>query len=178
MFDYIYGVLHSPKYREQYRDFLKVDFPRVPYPANPAAFQHLAAYGHRLRELHLMHDVPMEVRSPGRTQEEQVVAHGAAWRPHLLDTTFPVEGDGLVEQVRWENDRVYINGTQYFDHVPQTAWSFYIGGYQPAQKWLKDRKGRTLSFDDLTHYAHIIHILLKTDRLMQEIDHLPTATNI
>lgn len=178
VFDYIYGVLHSPKYREQYRDFLKVDFPRVPYPANPAAFQHFAAYGHRLRELHLMHDVPMEVRSPGRTQEEQVVAHGAAWRPHLLDTTFPVEGDGLVEQVRWENDRVYINGTQYFDHVPQTAWSFYIGGYQPAQKWLKDRKGRTLSFDDLTHYAHIIHILLETDRLMQEIDHLPTSTNI
>ena len=69
--------------------------------------------------------------------------------------------------------RVYINATQYFANVPRTAWEFYIGGYQPAQKWLKDRKGRTLSFDDISHYAKIISVLTETARLMTEIDNTP-----
>ncbi|NLZ73316.1 MAG: hypothetical protein GX905_05800, partial [Bacteroidales bacterium] len=66
--------------------------------------------------------------------------------------------------------RVWINDEQYFENVPLIAWEFYIGGYQPAQKWLKDRIGRTLSFDDLSHYQNIIHALVETDRLMKEID--------
>jgi len=65
---------------------------------------------------------------------------------------------------------VYINDTQYFDGVPQLAWEFYIGGYQPAQKWLKDRKGRTLSYEDILHYQQIIKAMVETDRLMTEID--------
>ena len=69
--------------------------------------------------------------------------------------------------------RVYINVTQYFANVPRTAWEFYIGGYQPAQKWLKDRKGRTLSFDDISHYGKIISVLTETARLMTEIDNTP-----
>ncbi|WP_237587008.1 type ISP restriction/modification enzyme [Pontibacter russatus] len=82
----------------------------------------------------------------------------------------------LVEQVSiptehlYEHGNVYINDTQYFANVPQTAWEFYIGGYQPAQKWLKDRKGRELSFDDILHYQKIIVALAETDRLMNEID--------
>ncbi len=75
-----------------------------------------------------------------------------------------------TEQIRYADGRVYINATQYFDHVPETAWQFYIGGYQPAQKWLKDRKTRTLSFDDIAHYQTIIRVLLETHRLMGEID--------
>ena len=68
--------------------------------------------------------------------------------------------------------RVYINDTQYFANVPETAWSFYIGGYQPAQKWLKDRKDRTLEFDDILHYQKMIVALSETDRLMKEIDEI------
>ena len=76
----------------------------------------------------------------------------------------------LVDKITYNDGRVYINGEQYFDNVPLTAWEFYIGGYQPAQKWLKDRKGRNLSFDDIEHYRQIIAILMETDRLMKEID--------
>ncbi len=148
VFDYIYGVLHSPRYREQYKEFLKVDFPRIPYPESGEQFTHFMSFGHLLRELHLMHTLPD--------------------MPDIA--TFPIEGDCVVEQPHYTDGRVYINATQYFDNVPDTAWQFYIGGYQPAQKWLKDRKTRTLSFDDLAHYTHIIRVLLETDRLMREID--------
>lgn len=72
--------------------------------------------------------------------------------------------------MRWEQNRVYINGEQYFEGVPESAWNFYIGGYQPAQKWLKDRKGMTLDFEDVRHYQRIIYVLLQTERIMQEID--------
>ena len=72
--------------------------------------------------------------------------------------------------MRYDNGKVWINNDQYFDNVPQVAWEFYIGGYQPAQKWLKDRKGRVLGFDDVRHYQKIIVALVKTDRLMKEID--------
>jgi hypothetical protein len=148
VFDYIYGVLHSPRYRKYYREFLKVDFPRIPYPENAAQFGHFVSYGNRLRQLHLLHSLP----------DMPSVA------------TFPMSGTCTVEQPRYAAGRVYINATQYFDHVPEAAWQFYIGGYQPAQKWLKDRKGRTLSFDDIAHYQKIIRVLLETDKLMGEID--------
>ena len=146
IFDYIYGVLHSPHYRAKYKEFLKVDFPRIPYPKNADEFEHYRACGNALRELHLMHNVP---ESPVR---------------------FDIEGSGEVEQITYTNNRVYINKEQFFDHVPETAWNFYIGGYQPAQKWLKDRKGRKLSYDDIQHYRQIISVLLETDRIMKQID--------
>ena len=144
LFDYIYGVLHSPSYREKYKEFLKIDFPRVPYPTDAAEFDKFASIGHDLRELHLMHNVK--------------VGDEAA---------FNIEGTNIVEKVTYQDSRVYINETQYFDNVPELAWNFFIGGYQPAQKWLKDRKGRELSFDDIDHYQKIIAVLLETDRLMK-----------
>lgn len=155
IFDYIYGVLHSPAYRAKYKEFLKVDFPRIPYPKDKTEFEHFRSFGNQLRELHLMHNVP-----------ESIVE-------------FPESGSMIVDYAKWDtgwntddgySGRVYINDTQYFDGVPTTAWNFYIGGYQPAQKWLKDRKGRTLSFDDIEHYRKIISVLIETDRLMKEID--------
>ena len=85
------------------------------------------------------------------------------------EVMFPVAGDCIVEKVVYDKERVYINKTQYFDNVPQVAWNFYIGGYQPAQKYLKDRKGRTLSVDEVKHYEKIITILLETYKIMQEI---------
>ncbi len=148
LFDYIYAVLHSPTYRETYKEFLKIDFPRVPYPKDAATFWALVALGGELRLLHLM-------ESP-------------ALNKYL--TQYPADGDNVVGKIRYENGHVYINGAQHFANVPPTAWEFYIGGYQPAQKWLKDRKGRALDFEDILHYQKIIVALVETDRVMKEID--------
>lgn len=82
---------------------------------------------------------------------------------------FPIAGSNRVDGLRSATDKVYINDTQYFDNVPETAWNFFIGGYQPAQKWLKDRKGRTLSDSDAQHYQSIITALLETSRLMSDL---------
>jgi hypothetical protein len=129
---------------------LKIDFPRVPYPKDAPTFWSLVEKGGAIRALHLL-------ESP------------------LLDTfitTYPESGTNQVGKVRYDNGKVYINETQYFDKVPQIAWEFYIGGYQPAQKWLKDRKDRVLTFEDILHYQKIIIALTETDRLMKEIDGL------
>lgn len=97
---------------------------------------------------------------------------------HLLEsplieryiTQYPEDGNNTVEKVKYEEGKVWINSAQYFENVPDTAWNFYIGGYQPAQKWLKDRKDRMLSYEDIFHYQKIIVALTETDRLMKEID--------
>ena len=86
--------------------------------------------------------------------------------------SFPVVGTSQVDCYRWQDNRVYINEEQYFEGVPESAWNFYIGGYQPAQKWLKDRKGRTLNFEDVKHYQGIIYVLQQTGKIMDEIDGL------
>jgi len=146
--DYIYAVLHSPTYRAKYKEFLKIDFPRVPYPENAEQFWALVKLGGELRQLHLLESLKV----------------------NDYITQYPVAGDNVVDKPKYEAGRVYINDTQYFDNVPEVAWNFYIGGYQPAQKWLKDRKGRTLSFDDILHYQRIIIALHETERVMEEVD--------
>lgn len=146
--DYIYTVLHSPSYREKYKEFLKIDFPRVPYPKDNKTFWKLVEKGKELRLLHLMESPKLQ----------------------KLITTFPESGSNIIEKVKYENGNVYINETQYFGNVPEIAWNFYIGGYQPAQKWLKDRKGRTLTNQDLEHYQKIIVALVETNGIMKEID--------
>ncbi len=146
--DYIYAVLHSPTYREKYKEFLKIDFPRVPYPKDKETFWHLVKLGGEIRQIHLL-ESPIVVK---------------------YITQYPIDGNNVVVKPKYQDGKVYINDTQYFDNVPQVAWEFYIGGYQPAQKWLKDRKGRALEFDDILHYQKIIVALSETDRLMKEID--------
>ena len=97
---------------------------------------------------------------------------------HLLEspkvnefvTSYPVGGTDIVEKITYKNGNVYINAEQYFGDVPEVAWNFYIGGYQPAQKWLKDRKGRTLLNADIEHYQKIIVALTETARIMRQID--------
>ena len=153
IFDYIYAVLHTPEYRERYREFLKVDFPRIPYPTNADTFKKLAKIGGELRETHLM-------KASLSTSGRKSLAN------------FPIDGNRLVEDVRFVNGKVYINDEQYFDHVPEEAWGMFIGGYQPAQKWLKDRKGRTLTLDDIEHYQAIIPALMRTRALMQKLSTL------
>ena len=147
IFDYIYASLHSPSYREKYKEFLKTDFPRVPRPQSWAEFWRKAELGGQLRQLHLM-------KAP------QIDDY---------DTTYPETGDNVVEKVVRDGNRVFINKSQYFGNIPDLAWNFYIGGYQPAQKWLKDRRGRVLTANDIDHYQRIIKILLETDKIMKDI---------
>jgi hypothetical protein len=84
--------------------------------------------------------------------------------------TYPKEGSNEVEKPKYDTGKVYINDTQYFDNVPLEAWEFYIGGYQPALKWLKDRKGRTLGYEDIIHYQRIIRVLKETGEVMKVLD--------
>ena len=159
--DYIYAVLHSLSYREKYKEFLKIDFPRVPYPKDQDTFWRLVKLGGEIRQIHLL-------ESP--TVEQYI-------------TQYPIAGDNLVSRKMSKNSpgyvpnnethgKVYINDEQYFDNVPLVAWEFYIGGYQPAQKWLKDRNGRKLEWEDIAHYQKIIVALSETDRIMKEIDEI------
>ena len=146
-FYYRYGVLHCPAYRATYAEFLKIDLPRIPWPATPDEFWDISAKGQTLRKLHLMDPATI----------------GPAPYP------FKGEGGGTVEKPRFEDGKVWINQTQYFDAAPAVSWGFYIGAYQSAQKWLKDRKGRALSFEDVRHYQRVLKILSETDRIMQTI---------
>lgn len=148
LLDYIYAVLHSPTYREKYKEFLKIDFPRVPVPPDNVKFWKLVKLGGELRQIHLL-------ESP--TVEKYI-------------TQYPEDGDNIVTKPMYKNGNVYINDEQHFANVPEVAWNFYIGGYQPAQKWLKDRKGRELNYDDILHYQKMVAALNDTDRIMKEID--------
>lgn len=148
IFDYVYAVLHSSRYRDIFKDFLKSELPRVPYPTDKDQYHRLVALGAELRKLHLL--------------------EGAQnWERRI---TFPVPGENIVEAIRYDQGKVLINDTQYFGGVSELAWNFFIGGYQPAQKWLKDRRGRKLDYKDILHYGHIIYALEETDRIMKEID--------
>jgi len=161
VFHYAYAVFHAPAYRQRYAEFLKIDFPRLPLPANSAYFQSMAAFGARLVDLHLL--------------------RGAAFTGRA-SVKFPVDGDGTVsdsypkylEPTADKAGRIYINKTQYFEGVPANVWKFHVGGYQVAEKWLKDRRGRVLSTDDVTHYQRIITALGATITLMREIDQVYT----
>lgn len=148
--DYIYAVLHSSSYREKYKEFLKIDFPRIPYPKDAEIFKKLVVLGKELRELHLL-------ESP---------------KINNFITTFPEAGNDVVDvkYPKYKDDKVYINKKQYFGGVSEIVWNFYIGGYKPAQKWLKDRQGRKLSNEDVEHYQKIIMVLVETDRIMNEIN--------
>ncbi|MBL1321444.1 MAG: N-6 DNA methylase [Methylophaga sp.] len=158
LIDYIYAILHSPNYRNTYKDFLKSDFPRVPYPKIDSFWQ-LVKLGGELRQLHLL--------------DSELLSNSLATYPEAGDNVISrkITKDSLgYEPIDDQQGKVWINDEQYFDQVPLLAWEFYIGGYQPAQKWLKDRRDRTLNIDDIRHYLNIITALVETDRLMKEID--------
>ena len=151
VFYYIYAILYSPGYRTRYAEFLKRDFPRVPLTSNNDLFLQLAAYGEELVALHLM-------KSPNLSN---------------LITQFEENGNRVVDagHPKYVDGKVIINKRgDGFAGVPEEVWNFYVGGYQVCQKWLKDRKGRTLSEDDIIHYQCIVVALQETIRLMQQID--------
>jgi predicted helicase len=153
VFNYIFAILYSPTYRKRYTEFLKGGFPRLPLTSNQDLFRKLCDLGNELVELHLM-----------EKQGDSI-------------TSYPISDEHLVENVRYtepgqgaKKGRVWINKTQYFEGIPPEIWNFHIGGYQVCQKWLKDRKGRQLSSDDIKHYQEIVSALSETIRLMAEID--------
>jgi predicted helicase len=152
-------VLHSPTYREKYKEFLKIDFPRVPYPKDQDTFWQLVQLGGELRQIHLLESPTVGKYITGYPED----GNNVVTKPNF-------EKQPLTEALEVTVGHVYINDTQYFSNVPEVAWNFYIGGYQPAQKWLKDRKDRELSYEDILHYQKIIVALTETDRLMKEID--------
>jgi len=161
LLDYIYAMLHSPTYIEVYKEFLKIDFPRVPYPEDPVLFWKLAKLGGKLRQIHLMeHPVVNEFI----TIYPKAGSNEITRRISKNDPGFVPEKDNK------EIGKVWINNEQYFGNVPLKAWEFYIGGYQPAQKWLKDRHDRSLSMEEIQHYQKIIVALVETQLLMNKID--------
>jgi Type ISP C-terminal specificity domain len=147
LLDYIYAVLHTPQYRSKYKEFLKIDFPRIPFDVNQDTFWQLVEIGGQIRRLHLMESLD---------SKSSVVA-------------YPIGGENLVTKIDYKNNQVWINETQYFDNVDNVAWQFCIGGYQPAQKWLKDRKGNSLNYEDIAHYQKLIGSLNQTDVLMNQL---------
>jgi len=156
---YMYGALSSPAYRSRYAEFLKIGFPRIPLTSDRELFRELCRLGSRLVTLHLM--------------EADDLAPV---------TTYPVPGDNRVEKVRYtepgqgaEQGRVWINATQHFEGVPPEVWEFHVGGYQVCAKWLKDRKGRQLNYEDLTHYQYVVAAFAETIALMREIDEIIEA---
>lgn len=169
LFDWIYGVLHSPGYRARYAEFLKSDFPRIPAPGSRELFAALVPLGAELVALHLL-----------KTDEASVLQDPAQFDPAI---TFNGTGEARVERgfPRYENGKVMINATRWFEDVPKETWGFHVGGYQVCEKWHKDRAarggkkprpGRILTDADLLHYRRVVVALTETRRIMAEIDHV------
>ena len=152
---YLYAVLHSPTYRARYAEFLKRDFPRVPLPPDKATFDALAQFGSALIDLHLLRDPALNTPS----------------------CKYPVAGDHRVERVAYDESeqRVWINAAQYFEPVPPEVWAYRVGGYAVCHKWLDDRKGATLSYDERLTYQKMITALERTLALQAQIDALACA---
>ena len=150
IFYYIYAIFYSPNYRTRYAEFLKIDFPRVPLPGGRSIFDALAEKGGELVALHLLESPKLDA----------------------LITDYIGPAAPTVEKVSYSDGTVWLDKGQTlgFRGVPQAVWAFHIGGYQVCEKWLKDRKGRTLSAEDLRHYQRVVVALSETIRLMAEID--------
>ena len=151
-------MFHSPAFRSRYAAFLKIDFPRLPLTTDRALFRALVALGHRLVALHLLRDVPPDALPAFKTGGEPVAVDDKA--PRYVGPEASESGRGEV----WLNSRQRVEG------VPPEAWAFQVGGYQPAEKWLKDRRGRALTFDETEHYARAVAALAATAGLMAEVD--------
>jgi predicted helicase len=156
IFYYIYAVLYSNVYRIRYIEFLKIDFPRIPFTKDYRLFLDMAEQGELLVNLHLL---------KSQTLNNPTVK-------------FQDTGSNKIEQIKYDllpdsgQPRVYINKEQYFEGVPEEVWAYQIGGYQVCEKWLKDRKGRLLSLEDIKHYCRVVTAIAKTIEVQREIDTL------
>ena len=152
IFYYIYAVLYSNTYRTKYADFLKVDFPRIPFTKDYKLFIKMAEYGKRLVALHLLKSSELDIPI----------------------ARFQGKGDNTVDKLRYEGHRLFINKDQYFEGIESEIFEYQIGGYQVCEKWLKDRKERKLSLDDIKHYCNIVTTLKNTLAIQKSIDDIFT----
>ena len=152
IFYYIYAVLYSPTYRERYQEFLKIDFPRIPLPTDKKSFKSLSKLGNELVDLHLL-------------KHRGLDDHGIG---------FPESGSDTVEKVRYDEEtkRVYFNKDQCFEGIPKEVWEYRIGAYQVMEKYLKDRKERKLTLDEINHYMKVAKALHLTIKLQEKIDNI------
>jgi len=150
IFYYIYGVLYSNIYRTKYGEFLKIDFPRVPFTKDYKLFDKVGKHGKTLVDLHLLKS----------NELDQPI------------TKFQGKGDNKVEKMTYGEERVWVNKDQYFDGITEEIWKYQIGGYQVCDKWLKDRKGRILSLDDIKHYCRVVTVINSTIEIQKKIDDL------
>ena len=150
IFYYIYAVLYSEIYRTKYAEFLKIDFPRVPFTKDYKLFKKMTECGNWLVDLHLL-------KSP---ELDSPIAR------------FQGKGDNKVEKIKYGQGKVYLNNDQYFEGILSEVWQYQIGGYQVCDKWLKDRKGRILSLDDIRHYCKVVTAIKKTIEIQKKIDNL------
>jgi len=148
IFNYIYAILYSNSYRHKYQEFLKTDFPRIPFTRNYRLFQRVSELGGMLVGLHLLKSAPAD--------RNQIILDG--------------KGDAKIEKIEWKMNEIWINNTQKFTPIPKEVWNYYIGGYQVLQKWLKDRKGRELSSGGIKHYCKIVTAIKSTIEIQKEID--------
>jgi predicted helicase len=150
IFYYIYAVLYSDAYRTKYAEFLRIDFPRVPFTKDYKLFRKMREYGGRLVDLHLLKSSELD----------------------LPIARFQEKGNNRVEKPKYDEkaEMVYINKEQYFEGISQEIWSYQIGGYQVCDKWLKDRKERVLAFEDIQNYCKIVTAIQKTIEIQKGID--------
>ncbi len=172
VFHYIYAVFHSPTYRQRYDQFLRADFPRVPCIDDIELFRALVGLGRQLTQLHLMESPALNQTGIGFPVPGDYVVESGHPKYVSPGSSLPGQKAPLEEgraYISKDNSRSGKRG-QYFEGISPEVWEFRIGGYQPMEKWLKDRKGRALSFDDLDHYRRMGFALAETGRLMEEID--------
>lgn len=148
IFYYIYSILYSNVYRKKYNEFLKIDFPRIPFTKDYELFQKVSKLGKELTDLHLLKSKVLE----------KPVAK------------FLVTGDSGIKKREYKNNKIHINDKQYFDGIKPEVWNYYIGGYQVLDKWLKDRIGKILSSEEVNHFLKIISALEYTIKLQKEVD--------
>ena len=150
--NYIYAISYSTIYRHKFAEFLKIDFPRIPFTTNYDLFKKIARLGKRLIDLHLM-----------KSDELAVPV-----------AKFQGDGDNVVRKPIYDEKkgRVYINKTQYFEGVEKDVWEYQIGGYQVLSKWLKDRRGRKLSLEEIKRYCKVVTALKRTIEIQEKIDKL------
>jgi len=178
---YIYAVFHWPNYRQRYEPMLKLDFPRVPPPEDAERFTTFAELGHELLAAHLLEDAPgceitgESIGYPVSGGNRVEKGYPKYVPPTPGSDAKPVKVGKVKLEADDEHGRVYINPEQYFEGVEPAVWQFQIGGYQVCEKWLKDRRGRVLDYDDLTHYPKIVESLRKTIDLMQRIESVADA---
>ena len=152
IFDYVYAVLHHSHYRSRYKELLRLGFPRIPYPKSQEQMEAFAAIGHDLRQLHLLENIPTGINA--------------------LGISYVGQGNDVVDDYEWHDNTVWINNDNGFQGIAENVWSFYIGGYQPMQKWLQYRRKRRLTSDEVIHYERMAYAIRESINLIKKLDEL------